>query len=277
MGVKFFGQFLIDSGEVDSSHVREALSYMDAESPAIGQIALAQGMMRPLDIARVRAEQRIRDVSFGDLAVEMELLESEQLMELRQRQRSGRAPIGQALVHLGYVASDRLGVLLDAFKADQAQFDVSEIPLPDELASHQITRYVLDLLPRFMMRVARIRVKVGEIHPFDRIPDFAEVRVSVPMRGAQGVRFTLVSDNEFAEALATRGSGLLPGDLDPEMVADGVGEFLNVLCGNAASGLAKLGHGVDLGSPDYDSDPSEGWIVDLAVGTGRAAAVLSTL
>lgn len=276
VGVKFFGQFLIDSGEVDASHVREALQFMDAENPAIGQIAVAQGFMRARDVTRVHAEQRNRDVSFGDLAVEMGLLTSRQLVEILQFQRERRIPIGEALVHLGHVASDRFGLLLDAYKADQAQFDVSEITLPDGLASHRVTRHVLELLPRFMMRVARIHAKVGDIHVFDQVPDFAEVRVSVLIRGARGLEVALVSDVEFAEVLATQVSGLLPGDLDPEMVADGIGEFLNVLCGNAASGLAKEGHRVELGPPDYDANLCDGWVVDLAVGAGRAAVVLST-
>lgn len=276
MGVKFFGQFLIDSGEIDASHVREALQLMQAENPAIGQIAVAQGLMQPHDVARVHAEQRTRDMTFGDLAVEMGLLASQELVEILQRQRLRRIPIGQALVHLGHIASDRFGLLLDAYKADQAQFDVSEIAVPDALASHHVTFHVLDLLPRFMMRVAGIQAKVGEIHVFDQVPDFAEVRVSVLIRGARGLEVALVSDVEFAEALAMQASGLSPRDLDLEMVADGVGEFLNVLCGNAASGLAKLGHRVELGPPDYDAELCDGWVVDLAVGIGCAAVVLST-
>jgi CheY-specific phosphatase CheX len=276
VGVKFFGQFLIDSGEIDASHVREALEFMQAQNPAIGQIAVAQGLMQPCEVARVHAEQRTRDMTFGDLAVELGLLGSPELVEILQRQRMRRIPIGQALVHLGHVASDRFGLLLDAYKADQAQFDVSEIEVPDGLASHAVSRHVLELLPRFMMRVARIQAKVGEIHVFDEAPAFAEIRVSVLIRGARGLEVALASDVEFAEALAMQASGLSPRDLDPEMVADGVGEFLNVLCGNAASGLAKQDHRVELGPPDYDADLCDGWIVDLAVGTGRAAVVLST-
>jgi hypothetical protein len=276
MGVKFFGQFLIDSGEIDASHVREALQFMEAENPVIGQIAVAQGLMQPHDVARVHAEQRIRDMAFGDLAVDMGLLGSQELAEILQRQRLQRIPIGQALVHLGHIPSDRFGLLLDAYKADQAQFDVSGIAVPDGLASHCVTAHVLDLLPRFMLRVARIQAKVGEIRVFDQVPDFAEVRVSVLIRGARGLEVALVSDAEFAEALAMQASGLSPRDLDPEMVADGVGEFLSVFCGNAASGLAKLDHRLELGPPDYDAELCDGWIVDLAVGVGRAAVVLST-
>jgi CheY-specific phosphatase CheX len=276
MGVKFFGQFLIDSGEVDASHIREALSLMDAENPAFGQIAVAQGFMKACEVARVHAEQRGRDACFGDLAVEMGMLDRQQLVEVLQRQRIRRIPIGHALVHLGHVASDRLGLLLDAYKADQAKFDVSAIELPDGLAGHGVARYVLELLPRFMMRIARIEAKVGEIRTFEQAPDFADVNVSVQIRGARSLEVALVSDAEFAEALAIAASGLLPSDLEPEMVADGVGEFLNVLCGNAASGLAKEGHHVDLGPPDYDAELCDGWVVDLAVGRGRAAVVLST-
>ena len=276
MGVKFFGQFLIDSGEVDASHVREALNFMDVENPAIGQIAIAQGFMRATDVMRVNAEQRNRDLSFGDLAVEMGLLANDQLVEILQRQRSRRLPIGQALVRLGHVENDSLGLLLDAYKADQAQFDTSEIALPDGLASHRVTQYVLELLPRFMMRVARIQAKVGEIHIIDQVPEFAEVRVSIPILGARGLEVALVSDFEFAEALARASSGLDSSDLDPEMVADGVGEFLNVLCGNAGSVMAKDGHRVELGPPDYEAEICDGWIVDVAVGVGRASLVLST-
>jgi CheY-specific phosphatase CheX len=275
VGVKFFGQFLIDSGEVDASHVREALHLMDVENRPLGQIAIAQGLMRESDVARVNAEQRNRDLSFGDLAVEMNLLESAQLVSILQSQSMRRLPIGQALVRLGHIANDRLGLLLDAFKADQSQYDVAAIDLPDGLASRRVSRYVIELFPRFMLRVARMQVKVGEIQCFDGTPDFAEVRVSVPIKGARGLEVALICDLAFAEFLAHAASGLDPRDLDVEMVADGVGEFLNVLCGNAGSAVAKAGHPIELGPPDYEAELSDGWTVELAAGVGRAALVLS--
>ncbi len=278
MAVQFFGQFLIERGEVDASHVREALLLMDAENPEIGQLAVEQGYMQLRDVSWVNAEQRNCDKRFGDLAVEMGLLASHQLVAILKDQRARRLPIGEALVRLGHVAKDRLGVLLDAYKADQARFDVDsnrERVLPDGLASHGVTSHVLDLLPRFMFRVARIHAKVGAIAPFVSAPDFAEVRVSLPVRGPRNLDVALASDIEFAEALAKAASGLEPRDLDPEMVADGVGEFLNVLCGNAASAVASEGGRVELGPPDYEAELCDGWSVDLAVGVGRAAMVLS--
>jgi hypothetical protein len=276
MSVKFFGQFLIDQGELDASHVREALELMEDSNPILGELAIERGYLTSRQAVQVSAEQRNRDMAFGDLAIDMGFLESEQLVEIVGQQRSRRLPIGRALVQLGHLGNDRLGTLLDAFKADQAQYEIMETDLPDGLASHRVARFVLDLLPRFLMRVARLQAKVGEVACLDTVPDYVETKVSVPLRGARGLEVALVSDLEFAEALATASSGLAPADLDPEMVADGVGEFLNVLAGNAASAMTQEGHRIELGPPDYDAEVADGWIVDLAVDTGRASLVLST-
>ena len=276
MAVKFFGQFLIDQGEIDASHLREALDLMEDTNPTLGELAIECGYMTQRHATQVSAAQRNEDLPFGDLAVKMGFLGSDQLVDVVQRQTTQRLPIGQALVRLGYLDADRLGMLLDAYKADQAPYDVAEPDLPDALANHRATKYVLELLPRFLMRVARMQAKLGEIHAFASVPDFAEVCVSVHVKGVRGLEVALVSDNAFAETLAMAASGLQPSDLDPEMVADGVGEFLNVLGGNAVSAVTKEGQRVELGPPDYDAQLADGWVVDLAVGTGRAALVLST-
>jgi hypothetical protein len=276
MSVKFFGQYLIDQGEVDASHVREALALMDQENASFGEIAVREGLMQSAAVARVHAGQRTRDASFGDLAVEMGLLAPADLVKVLKRQREERVLMGEALVQLGHLGADRLGTALDAYKADQAQYEVSDVTLPDGLASHHVTRWVIELFPRFLMRVARMPGKVGDVRSFDGAPEFAEVRVSVPMLGGRGLEVALVSDEAFAEALAMEAAGLDRSDLDAELVADGVGEFLNVLCGNAASAMTREGHRVELGPPDYEAELCDGWIVELAVGTGRAALVLST-
>lgn len=276
MAVKFFGQFLIDQGEVDASHVREALDLMEDANPTLGELAIKHGYMTQRQAAQVSATQRSEDLPFGDLSVKMGFLDADQLVDVVQRQATQRLPIGQALVRLGHIDADRLGTLLDAYKADQAPYDVADPELPDALANHRATKYVLELLPRFLMRVARMQAKLGEIEALAGVPDFAEVCVSVHVKGVRGLEVALVSDNAFAEALAMAASGLQPSDLDPEMVADGVGEFLNVLGGNAVSAVTKEGQRVELGPPDYEAQLADGWIVELAVGTGRAALVLST-
>lgn len=274
MSVKFFGQFLIDQGEIDASHVREALDLMEDVNPTIGEIAVGQGYMTQRQATQVSAEQRHQDRSFGDLAVELGHLTPAHLVDVVQRQRADRLPIGEALVQLGVLESDRLGVLLDAFKADQAQYVVEDIALPDGLASHHVARYVIELMPRFLMRIARMNAKVGDIRRFDGAPDFTEVCVSLPLRGGRELELAIACDASFARTVAIATSGLSLRDLDPELVADGLGEFLNVVAGNAAGAMTRDGHRIEIGPPDYEAELCDGWIVDLAVGEGRAALVL---
>ena len=275
MAVQLFGRFLTDRGEVDEFHVREALTLMVGENAALGEHAIARAIMQEHDVARVISEQRTRDASFGDLAVEMGLLGSEQLVELLQHQYRQHLQFGEALVQLGYLEPDRLGVLLDAFKAAQAQYEISRIDLPAGLAKHRATRHVLELFPRYTMRVARMHARVGAPRAFDEEPDFVEVQVSIPLRGLCSLEVSLAADIEFAQPLAIATSGLERTSLEPEMVRDGVGEFLNVVLGNVVTHLAQDGYYLELGMPDYEASLCDGWIVDLAVDRGHAALLLS--
>jgi hypothetical protein len=275
MPVQFFGQYLIDHGEIDASQVREALDLMEDENATIGEIAVARGYLTARDAIRVSAEQRTCDRSFGELAVDLGLLSRQQLEGVVQDQQAKRLPMGEALVRLGHLEPDRLATLLDAFKADQSQYEIGAMEVPAALADRPAVPHVIELLPRFLMRVARLPARVGEIRPFTATTDFDEIRVSIPLRGDRGLVVALLADMTFAEGLAIAASGLAPGDLDPEMVADGVGEFLNVVAGNAAAAVTRTGGCVELGPPDYEAELAEGFLVELAVGCGRAALLLS--
>lgn len=275
MSVKFFGQYLIEQGEVDTVHVREALTLLDQKNRNLGQIAVGQGLMSPEDAERVNVAQREADKPFGDLAVEMGALDSQGLVSCLREQRESRLMIGEALVQLGHLAEDRLGAMLDAFKIDQAPYEMSVMrQLPDPLANNRIAPYVLDLLPKFAMRIAAINVKVGAPQILGEGPVFPH-RVSLPVHGHRNLEITLVGDRDFCLRLAAATSGLRESALDRELVVDGVGEFLNVLCGNAMGALERDGVETRLGVPDHDAELTDGWLFDLATSHGRAALVLS--
>ena len=57
------------------------------------------------------------------------------------------------------------------------------------------------------MRIARMQAKVGDVMPFELAPDYADIRVSVPIKGTRGLEVALISDLEFAEQLAMARAG----------------------------------------------------------------------
>lgn len=274
MSVKFFGQFLIEQGEVDAGHVREALDLLGSTNRSLGEIAIEAGMMSQGDVQRVSQGQRGNDRPFGDLAVELGLLHSKQLVRCLQLQSERRVKIGEALVHLGHLPTDRLGTLLDVFKADQALYELGAMAqLPDQLANNRVAPYVLDLLPKFCMRMAQINVKVGDAQILAESPQWPH-RISLPIHAHRGLDVTLVGDRAFCTRLASGTSGIPEPKIDEDLMVDGVGEFLNVLAGNAISALERSGVQAELGIPDHDAELADGWLFDLATSVGRSALVL---
>jgi hypothetical protein len=275
MAVKFFGQFLIEQGEVDAGHVREALGLLEASNRSLGEIAVERGLLSSDDADRVHRAQRERDRQWGDLAVEMSLIAHADMVDCLLAQRESRLKMGEALVRLGHLPSERLGALLDAFKADQAPFGVAAgAQLPDPLANNRIAPYVLDLLPKFARRVANVIVKVGAPQVLAESPPFPH-RISLPIHGYRSLEITLVGDRDFCGQLGAATAGIAVDALDDELMTDGVGEFLNVLCGNAMSALDRDGVETRLGVPDYAAELADGWVFDLATSHGRAALVLT--
>lgn len=276
MGVKFFGQFLIEHGEIDAGQLCEALDLMHAQNKPLGVVAVECGFLRETDADVINLRQRSTDRKFGELAIEMGLLTEAQLDKIVAAQRESRIYIGEALVHLDCIAGDRLPVLLDQFKIDQAPFESERHTLVKELDDNPIAHVVLDLLPKFCMRLAKVPVKMGAGAPSSDSPGYT-FNVGVAMQGTPGLDVVLCSDEIFGRLLASSVSGISDDRLTGELVLDGIGEFLNVLCGNAVAALERDEFQTRLDPPRPTGQPEGGIVFDLAVGDGRASLILTPL
>ena len=281
MGIKFFGQFLIENGVVDSDQIRAALKLMEEENRSLGTLAEAGGILTAEEAAKVNAQQRTCDVPFGELAVEMGLLSEEQVEYLLGFQEQTRLRIGQALVRQGALANDRLLELLVQFENEQALFRIGNVDLPEGLESNLLAATVLDLLPKLLVRVASIGVRVGKGQAAADAPDLP-VRTAVAVTGDVGLLICLLGNEEFSLQLAGATAGLDESRLEAArqnvaLLADGVGEFLNVLAGNAMGVLERKQITTELAPPQCDPELDSGYLFDLAVSVGKAALYLKPL
>ena len=281
MGVKFFGQYLIEQGVVDSDQIRAALKLMDGENRSLGELAEAGGILTAEEAAKVNAQQRYCDIPFGELAVEMGLLSGEQVEYLVGFQEQTRLRIGQALVRLGFLPNERLVQLLVRFETEQALFRIGDVALPEGLEGNPLAAAVLDLFPKLLVRVARISVRIGKGRAAAEVPGYP-VRVAVSATGDLGLLICLLGDEAFALQLACTTAGLDESHLEaarqnPVVLADGVGEFLNVLTGNALGILERQKITTDLEPPHCDPELDSGYLFDLAVSVGKAALFLKPL
>ena len=281
MGVKFFGQYLIEQGVVDSDQIRAALKLMDGENRNLGELAEAGGILTPEEAAKVNVQQRYCDLPFGELAVEMGLLSDEQVDHLINFQDQTRLRIGQALVRMSFVSNEQLLELLVRFENEQAHFKVGDVALPDELESKMFAATVLDLFPKLLLRVARIEARIGTEPTDAEIPDYP-VRIAVTVTGDVGMMICLLGDREFSLRLAGATAGfdelrLEAARQNPALLEDGVGEFLNVLAGNAMGILERNKIITELGPPHCNPEFGSGYLFELAVSVGKAALYLKPL
>jgi CheY-specific phosphatase CheX len=281
MGVKFFGQYLIEQGVVDSDQIRAALKLMDDENRSLGKLAEAGGILTAEEAAKVNAQQRYCDIPFGELAVEMGLLSGEQVEYLIGFQEQTRLRIGQALVRLGFLPNERLLQLLVQFETEQALFRIGNVALPEGLEGNLLAATVLDLFPKLLVRIARIGVRIGKGQAAAEVPSYP-VRVAVNATGDVGLLICLLGDEEFALQLASATAGLDESHLEaarqnPVVLADGVGEFLNVLAGNAMGILERKKITTELEPPHCDPKLDSGYLFDLAVSVGEATLFLKPL
>ncbi len=276
MGVKFFGQYLIERGEVTAEQVRAALDLMDEENRSIGELAVEGRLISKADADKVNAEQRHRDLPFGELAAELGLLSEEQIDNLVQLQWRTRLRIGQALVRMRHLEKERLEELLISYEEDQAPYRIENLALPESIEGNALAPYVLRLFPNLMMRVARIATRVGSGERISEPPDFP-VRVAVSVSGDCGLMICLLGDEAFSRQVASMAGGLDAESLDREMLLDGVGEFLNVLAGNAMAVAERSGISLELEPPQSQVAFESGYLFELAVNVGSAGLFLKPL
>lgn len=281
MGIKFFGQFLIEQRVVDSDQIRAALALMDAENRSLGELAVAGGILTDEEAAKVNSQQRYCDIPFGELAVEMGLLSDEQVDYLIGFQEQTRLRIGQALVRLNFVQNDRLHRLLVQYENEQALYRLGKVALPEGLESNVLAATILDLFPKLLVRVARIGVRIGKGQLVNKLPALP-MRIAVNVKGDVGLSICLMGDEAFSLQLAGATSNFDASRLDAarqncNLLADGVGEFLNVLAGNAIALLERRRISAELEPPHSGRELDSGYLFELAVSVGSAALLLKSI
>ena len=280
---KFFGQFLIEIGEVQPEQVREAVTLMDDTNPVIGEFAVSANVLSERDANRINREQRRTDRKFGDLAVGMGLLTTDQVRDLIREQKAQRLSIGQALCQLGHLDSEGLEGLLKKFSLDQAgQVANRYLKLPEELDDSQLVDSVLDLFPKLTQRIARIELFAQSCEKWSGQELQSQI-ATVSVRGDENWNVTLSCDREFAAQIHAGFMGGFsnpkseenPEEISSTLLDDCIGEFLNILAGTAMDELEKQAITVCLEPPFFGQAPSEGYHFAIQASRGHAALILS--
>lgn len=274
MGPKFFGQYLIEQGEIDAGQLRAALDLMESENLTLGELAVKAGFADEAECRRVNGEQRRLDRPFGELAVQMGVLSTIELEELLQEQIETRVNVGCALVRLESLGADRLAELESGYKVAQSFHPDAVEDLPNELAESRLATSLVEMLPRFVMRLGRIDAVVETAERLDDVAK-GDLVTSLTIAGSSSLEMSLVAERAFGRRLCAGMAGLAEDAVSDELCLDALGEFLNVLAGNAMGRLDGQGCEHRLEAPRFGQPPVQGWRFSIVSVRGSADLVLT--
>lgn len=259
MAVKFFGQFLVEQGIVSRGVLLQAVELQESVNLSFGATALSMGFLNEADIERVHNAQRNEDLRFGDMAVKLGIMTTEQMQQVLTKQKNAHLYIGEALVKIGGIKAENLAVLLEEFKADQAQYATESLAIPGEVEEPRLWEMVIDLSYKMLTRVAMLTFRPEPIVVAQGLPamhTYAVMNFSGDVSGRYLMGVSAPTQKKIAREILNE----TQVDHEPkEVLDDTVMEFVNVVCGNIAAKAAQQGKTIEIAPPEI-IDSSSGLV-----------------
>lgn len=250
MGVKFFGQYLLEKNIITARQLIEAAEQQESKNLKFGEYAVVKGFLKESEVNHIYDEQRRSDMFFGEVAVKLGFLTPTKVKEILTMQKNDRVMIGSVLVEKGFITQEVLERELGFFSEDQKGLVLDDVAIPSGAGRPEVVREVIDITRRMLMRIARISTKVSLPSVSDREPDADFAGAMVRMNGSVNFDYVFLSSRPVAKEIARGLIGTLSASEPDEVIKDAVKEFCNISCGNIAASMAQKGKTLELLPPE---------------------------
>ena len=260
------GKYLVDSGRITQQQYRVALDKMDAVRVKLGLIAVSEGFMTFAQAEEVNRLQAIRDMRFGDIAIEKGYLTDEQVGKLLKRQGDAYLAFIQALEDDKLITVGEVANVLEEFKMNKC---LTNTELED-VKSDDVEKIVAVFLPEEaedfepLVSVAmKTLIRLVDRHASIIKAEMRQVKESAPMASQE-----MIGDHEkWRTSLYEKDGALLTiasffGQEDFEALdedaLDAAAELINCINGLYASARSgNHGQFLELMPPTYAVDGVE--------------------
>ena len=270
---RFFGQYLLEQGYLSQEQLDQASAYIKERNLPVGRLAARAQLVTPEQADHVHGLQRLLDRQWGEIAIATGLLTQTQVDELLCEQRSHSVFIGEAIANLGFLSTDRKNsLLLDYLLSESSRLAVeiaASSPAEDDAASG-----VLALTRRLALRTAGIQLKIGGATAWDMNDTLGVSGVISISSPRYLTELAITADTALAVALAAGLLAMEPEEVEEDMLADGLCEFLNILGGHCKNQRQIAGEIVKLGIPRTEPLPEGGVAFTIISPEGRGVLAL---
>lgn len=240
MGIKFFGQYLLEKGKITRESLLKAVELQKDINVSIGTIALEKGFLTPAQINKIHQEQYRTDKKFGEIAQDFGFLTAEQLQELLDAQMSRRLYLGEALVRIGALTLEELEESLKTYVKEQEREEEDLQKVLKGVKNAEVVSAFIDLVIKMFLRLARQIVKVSACHQDKTKINIYDYTIVQKISGQININFILNMSSELLLKTAEKMINKEVKQVDA-FTMDAVKEFVNITTGNACSKLSSSG------------------------------------
>lgn len=146
---KSFSQYLLDEGLINKEQLEKALAIQNKDR-LLGTLAMELGVLAGEDILKINGYQEANNVQFGEAAISLGLLTSNQLKYLLDVRLRRKTRIGDILVNEGFLSKEDLYNALMRFEKNRHK--LKKILVCD--SSHLVNTLLGDILKKYKYRIS---------------------------------------------------------------------------------------------------------------------------
>ena len=250
MGVKFFGQYLLEKNIIKPHELMKAVEYQEQRYTDFGDCAIEKGYITKEELVKLKRKQKEVDMRFGEIAIKLHILTPEQVNEILETQKSDNIYIGEALAKNGFLTMDEIDRELALFREDQHEYSTKDELIPEGVKNPEIVKEIVVLTEKLFNRVVRLKAKIGNGLISYNEPGESFLIVSIALNGDHQCEYCLSLPGKLAKIVTTAIIGDTINDDETELIIDGVKEFCNIVCGNIIAKLSHKGKIIEIGTPE---------------------------
>jgi len=248
MAIKFFGHYLLDNNKLTPQQLTEAVEYQSLKNLSLGELAVREQLITIKDAVKINDKQRSLDKRFGEVCIDMGLLDEIQIDQLLRIQKKEKVFFGEVLLIKDFITKSTLDKELAIFEELQKIEVVQLDDAIEALDKENVIKEAIGVFVKLYSRIVLEPIKLIDINTQSK--ENSGIIVLQKMRGDLHLDFALQPEDSVSLSISQK---FLKTDFDTvdEMVIDIISEFVNVILGNIAVKLGKDGVKVDLTPPVF--------------------------
>lgn len=241
MGMRFFGQYLLEKHKITPEQLLNAITYQKNINLSLEQICIQKGLLNGQDVLKIKElQKKDLDKDLPTIMLEEKLITKEKLSEVLAEQKSTRIYIGEALVKTGTLTLAELEQELKHYKEEESKEEWEITKGLEKVKNQIIVKSFIDYTIKIFQKIVGETVKVRACVPAAK--SFTLQKYTIEQRAKASIDISFIfnlSENVLLKVASVMfNKEILQVN---EQVADAIKEFLNIIDGNSCAKLSSVG------------------------------------